>query len=68
LNSRRKKSLEKLIIKYQAYIYNIARKIVLNRNDAEDIAQEVLTKAITNLSKFEFKSNFKTWSLASKEV
>ena len=56
-----KTALEKLIIKYQAYIYNIAWKMVLNRKDAEDITQEVLIKAITNLSKFEFKSNFKTW-------
>ncbi len=56
-----KTALEKLIIKYQAYIYNIAWKMVLNCKDAEDITQEVLIKAITNLSKFKFKSNFKTW-------
>ncbi|MGD2035930.1 MAG: RNA polymerase sigma factor [Bacteroidales bacterium] len=56
-----KTALEKLIIKYRAYIYNIAWKMVLNRKDAEDITQEVLIKAITNLSKFKFESNFKTW-------
>lgn len=56
-----KTALGALIQKHQAYIYNIAWKMVLNRNDAEDITQEVLIKVITNLSQFEFKSDFRTW-------
>ena len=56
-----KTALENLLQKYQAYIFNIAWKMVLNRDDAKDITQEVLIKAITNLSKFKFESNFKTW-------
>ena len=56
-----KEALEKLIKKHQAFIYNIAWKMVLNSSDAKDITQEVLIKAITNLSQFKFKSEFKTW-------
>ena len=35
--------------------------MVLSPFDAEDVTQEVLIKVITNLSKFEGKSQFRTW-------
>ncbi len=35
--------------------------MVLNPEDASDITQDVLIKAITHLSKFNFKSSFQTW-------
>ncbi len=54
-------SLESLIKRHQPYIYNVAWKMTLNPEDAEDITQEVLIKSITNLSKFQFKSSFQTW-------
>jgi len=54
-------SLEKLIRKHQPFVYNIAWKMVQNPYDAKDITQEAIIKAITNLSQFQGKSQFRTW-------
>ena len=56
-----KKALEVLITRHQSYIYNIAWKMVLSPEDAEDVTQEIFIKVITNLSSFEGKSAFRTW-------
>jgi len=57
-----RKSLEELILKHQAWIYNIVLRMVLNPLDAEDITQEVLIKLLTKLSTFKGKSSFRTWA------
>ena len=55
-------SLEKIIHRHQAWIYNIALRMVCNPDDAEDITQEILIKIITKLSSFNCKkSSFRTW-------
>jgi RNA polymerase sigma factor (sigma-70 family) len=54
-------ALEKLILSHQAWIYNIALRMVAFPEDAEEVTQEVLIKAITRLSTFECKSKFRTW-------
>lgn len=56
-----KKALQNLIIKHQIFIYNLALKMTKSIEDAEDLTQEVFIKAITSLSKFEGKSQFRTW-------
>lgn len=56
-----KAALEALLQRHQDYIFNVAHKMVLNTEDAQDITQEVLIKVITNLSKFQGKSAFRTW-------
>ena len=57
-----KKALEKLIIRHQQWIYNIAFRMVLDHSDAEDISQDIIIKIITKLSTFEpEKSSFRTW-------
>ncbi len=56
-----KKSLEKLIEKHYAFIYNIALKMTFEPADAEDTTQEIIIKLITNLAKFKGKSSFRTW-------
>ena len=56
-----KVALENLLKKHQPFIYNIAWKMVTIPSDAEDITQEVMIKAMTNLSKFQGKSEFRTW-------
>ncbi len=54
--------LEKLILRHQAWIFNIAFKMISNRDDAEDITQEILIKMITKLSTYKpEKSAFRTW-------
>ena len=56
-----KKALQSLIIRHQIFVYNLALKMTKSVEDAEDLTQEVFVKAITALSKFEGKSQFRTW-------
>lgn len=50
-------SLERLILRHQAWVYNIAVRMVFHPQDAE----EVLIKAVTHLSTFRGGSAFRTW-------
>ena len=54
-------ALEKLVLRHQAWIYNIALRMVFHPQDAEEVTQEVLIKAITRLSTFQGDSRFRTW-------
>src|SRR5436190_22974500 len=54
-------ALEKLILRHQAWIYNIAVRMVFQPQDAEEVTQEVLVKAITRLGTFQGDSQFRTW-------
>lgn len=56
-----KKALQSLILRHQLYVYNLALKMTGSTQDAEDLTQEAFIKAITGLSNFEGKSNFRTW-------
>ena len=56
-----KAALENLLKKHQPFVFNIARKMVQNPVDAEDITQEAMIKVLTNLSKFKGESQFRTW-------
>lgn len=57
-----KKSLEQLIHSVQGLIFNLSLRFLWNRMDAEDATQEILIKIITNLSKYDGRSKFSTWS------
>lgn len=54
-------ALERLVLRHQAWIYNIAVRMVFHPQDAEEVTQEVLIKAITRLSTFQGNSQFRTW-------
>lgn len=54
-------ALERLVFRHQAWIYNIAVRMVFQPQDAEEVTQEVLIKAVTRLSTFEGESKFRTW-------
>ena len=54
-------ALEKLVLRHQAWIYNIAVRMVFRPQDAEEVTQEVLVKVITKLSTFKGESKFRTW-------
>jgi RNA polymerase sigma factor (sigma-70 family) len=54
-------ALEKLVLRHQSWIYNIAVRMVFHPQDAEEVTQEVLIKAITRLSTFQGESQFRTW-------
>lgn len=54
-------ALEKLVLRHQAWVYNIAVRMVFHPQDAEEVTQEVLIKAVTQLSTFRGGSTFRTW-------
>lgn len=54
-------ALEQLILRHQAWIFNIAVRMVFRPQDAEEVTQEVLVKAVTKLSTFKGESAFRTW-------
>ena len=57
-----RESLEKLIARHQAWIFNIAFQMTSDLNDAEDVTQEILIKILTKLSTYDHrKSAFRTW-------
>ena len=56
-----RRALETLILRHQAWIYNIAVRMVFRTYDAEDVTQEVLVKVITKLSTFRGECAFRTW-------
>jgi RNA polymerase sigma-70 factor (ECF subfamily) len=43
------------------YVYNTALKITNNREEAEEVTQDVFLKIYNNLKYFQFRSNIKTW-------
>lgn len=56
-----REALQKLVLRHQAWIYNIAVRMVFQPQDAEEVTQEVLVKVITRLSTFQGKCHFRTW-------
>src|SRR6516162_10471136 len=54
-------TLEDIIERHQAWIYNIALRMLFHPQDAEDATQEILIKVLTRLSSFEGRSSFRTW-------
>jgi RNA polymerase sigma factor (sigma-70 family) len=54
-------ALEELVRRHQAWIYNIALRMLYHPQDAQDATQEILIKALTHLSSFEERSTFRTW-------
>jgi len=56
-----RQALHELVQRHQAWIYNIAVRMLAHPQDAEDATQEILIKALTRLSSFEGRSRFRTW-------
>jgi RNA polymerase sigma factor (sigma-70 family) len=54
-------ALEELVVRHQLWIYNLALRMVLRPEDAEDATQEVLVKLFTRLSTFDGRSSLRTW-------
>ena len=56
-----RQALEDLLHRHQAWIYNIAVRMLHHPEDAEDATQEILIKVLTRLASFEGRSSFRTW-------
>ena len=50
-----------LVDKYKSYTYTIALKVVENRGEAEEVAQDGFIKAFHYLKKFNREAKFSTW-------
>ncbi|MCX7604905.1 MAG: RNA polymerase sigma factor [Bryobacteraceae bacterium] len=55
-------ALGKLVERLQDDVFGIALRMLGNREDAEDAAQEILVRIVTRLSQFDFRSRLKTWA------
>ena len=54
-------AFESLITKYDRKVMSVAMMLLSNKEDAEDVYQEVFTRVYQKLNSFQFKSNFYTW-------
>lgn len=54
-------AFREIVERYQAKVFSIIHGIVRNRNDVEDIAQQVFTKVFFALRSFDFRSSLVTW-------
>jgi len=54
-------AFEKLVRMYDRQIFRVAQHITQNREDAEDITQDVFMKAYGKLDQFQGNSKFSTW-------
>jgi RNA polymerase sigma factor (sigma-70 family) len=50
-----------LVNRYQNYVFTLTLRMVKNREDAEEVAQDVFIKAFKYLSNFRGESKFSTW-------
>ncbi len=50
-----------IVERYQSKVYSIIYGILRNRNDAEDIAQQVFAKIYFSIGNFDFRSSLLTW-------
>jgi RNA polymerase sigma-70 factor, ECF subfamily len=54
-------AFREVVERYQAKVYSIIFGILRNRNDAEDIAQQVFAKVYFSMGNFDFRSSLLTW-------
>ncbi|MFY9988880.1 MAG: RNA polymerase sigma factor, partial [Chthoniobacterales bacterium] len=59
--SGNREALEKLVCRHQAWVFNIAIRMLWRRDLAEDATQDVLIKVVTKLGTFKAESQFRTW-------
>ncbi|HLK05503.1 MAG TPA: sigma-70 family RNA polymerase sigma factor [Candidatus Acidoferrum sp.] len=61
VNSGDKDAFYALVQPYERAVYTAAMSILNNQADAEEVSQEAVLKAFSNLSKFRGESKFSTW-------
>src|SRR5678815_3087873 len=54
-------AFRELVDRYQSKVFSIIYGILRNRNDAEDIAQQVFSKIYFSIKNFDFRSSLLTW-------
>jgi RNA polymerase sigma-70 factor (ECF subfamily) len=56
-----KESLAKLYSEYKDKAYNLALRVVRNREDAQDVTQEVFMKVCESISTYDLRRSFLYW-------
>ncbi|MFB0562679.1 MAG: RNA polymerase sigma factor [Candidatus Lokiarchaeia archaeon] len=54
-------SFEEIVKRYEKKIYNLAYRIMGNKEDASDVLQETFLQAFKKLASFKGKAKFSTW-------
>src|SRR5437016_14326515 len=54
-------AFREIVERHQAKVFSIIFGILRNRNDAEDIAQQVFAKVYFSIRNFDFRSSLLTW-------
>lgn len=55
------KAFSLLVDEYQKLIFHVAKRMVQNETDVEDVCQDVFVKIYKNIRSFAFKSKLSTW-------
>src|ERR1700728_1031308 len=61
VQARDEMAFREIVERYQAKVFSIIYGILRNRNDAEDIAQQVFAKIYFSIRNFDFRSSLLTW-------
>jgi RNA polymerase sigma-70 factor (ECF subfamily) len=61
VQARDEMAFREVVERYQAKVFSIIYGILRNRNDAEDIAQQVFAKIYFSIRNFDFRSSLLTW-------
>ena len=56
-----KEAFEELVRRHQARVFGVAGGILRNKEDVEDVAQQVFLKAYFSLKRFDQRAAFSTW-------
>lgn len=56
-----REAFESLVWRHQGKVFAVAGGILRNREDVEDVAQQVFTKAYFSLKRFDQRAAFSTW-------
>jgi len=54
-------AFSELVKRYQNMVYTIAYRMIRNKEEAEEVAQDTFVKAYTSLSKYRGEAKFSTW-------
>jgi RNA polymerase sigma factor (sigma-70 family) len=58
---REQTAFSQIVERYQNYVFSLVLRFVENREDAEEIAQDIFVKAYRSLADFRGESKFSTW-------
>ena len=56
-------AMESLLMKYERQVFGVARRIVQQHQDAEEVTQQTFVSVIEHLGEFREESQFRTWLL-----